>query len=183
MCYEELLNQPCNRTMGHYVLRGDLIHQYSHNFLVDTCTGSYKPVQALKVGSLQEKQAMSNFPQVWFHFMRQALMGSLHIICMIRSSFIYFLNMAQDHELAFVCCCCCHCHWQQQQHFCVYVVSSGLNKVLGWQFYLINTFNLFVSHAPSCGPYMASESWDLGKMAHLWACWRLGKPKKAESFL
>jgi hypothetical protein len=26
-------------------------------------------VQALKVESLQEKQAMSDFPQVWFHFM------------------------------------------------------------------------------------------------------------------
>ena len=48
-------------------------HQYSHNFLVGTCTGLYKPVQALKVESLQEKQAMSDFPQVWFHFARQAM--------------------------------------------------------------------------------------------------------------
>jgi hypothetical protein len=39
-------------------------HQYSYNFLVGTCTGLYKPVQALKVESLQEKQAMSDFPQV-----------------------------------------------------------------------------------------------------------------------
>jgi hypothetical protein len=43
-------------------------HQYSHNFLVGTCTGLYKPVQALKVESLQEKQAMSDFPQVLFSF-------------------------------------------------------------------------------------------------------------------
>jgi len=40
------------------------LHQYSYNFLVGTCTGLYKPVQALKVESLQEKQAMSDFPQV-----------------------------------------------------------------------------------------------------------------------
>jgi len=70
------------------------LHQYSHYFLV----GLYRFVQALKVEILQEKQAMSDFPQVWFHFMQQALIGSLRIICMIRSSFIYFLNMAQDHE-------------------------------------------------------------------------------------
>ena len=43
-------------------------HQYSHNFLVGACTGLYKPVQGLKVERLQEKQAMSDFPQVWFHF-------------------------------------------------------------------------------------------------------------------
>jgi hypothetical protein len=46
-------------------------HQYSHNFLVGTCTGLYKPVQALKAESLQEKQAMSDFAQVWFHFIQQ----------------------------------------------------------------------------------------------------------------
>src|SRR5712664_907630 len=85
-----------------------VIHQYSHNFLVGACTGLYKPVQALKVESLQEKQAMSDFPQVWFHFAQQALIGSLCIICVIRSSFIYFSNMAQDRERAFVCCCCRH---------------------------------------------------------------------------
>jgi len=45
-------------------------HQYSYNFLVGTL---YKPVQALKVESLQAKQAMSDFPQVWFHFARQAM--------------------------------------------------------------------------------------------------------------
>ena len=45
-----------------------LLHQYSHNFLVGTCTGLYKPVQALKVESLQEKKAMSDFPQVLFSF-------------------------------------------------------------------------------------------------------------------
>src|ERR1700729_2147208 len=70
-------------------------------------------VQALKVESLQEKQAMSDFPQVWFHFARQALIGSLRIICMIRSSFIYFPNMAQDRERAFVCCCSRHRHRQR----------------------------------------------------------------------
>ena len=32
----------------------------------------YRLVQALKVESLQEKQAMSNFPQVWFHSVQQA---------------------------------------------------------------------------------------------------------------
>ena len=47
---------------------GECVHQYSHNFLVGACTGLYKPVQALKVESLQEKQAMSDFPQVWSHF-------------------------------------------------------------------------------------------------------------------
>ena len=67
-------------------------------------------VQALKVESPQEKQAMSDFPQGWFNFARQALIGSLRIIYMIRSSFIYFPNMAQDRERAFVCCCCCHRH-------------------------------------------------------------------------
>src|SRR5712672_2673840 len=82
------------------------LHQYSHNFLVGACTGLYKPVQALKVESPSEKQAMSDFPQVWFHFARQALIGSLRIICMIKSSFIYFPSMAQDRERAFVCCCC-----------------------------------------------------------------------------
>ena len=91
--------------------------------------------------------------------------------------------MAQDHEWAVVCCCCCHHHWQQQQHFHVYVVSSSLNNVLSWQFYLISALNLFVSHASSCGPHMASESWHLGKTAHLWACRQAEKPKKAESFL
>jgi len=60
---------------GDYILAIYDIHQYSHNFLVGTCTGLYKPVQALKVESLQEKQAMSNFAQVWFHFMRQAMTG------------------------------------------------------------------------------------------------------------
>jgi hypothetical protein len=40
---------------------------------VGACTGLYKPVQALKVESLQEKQAMSDFPQVWFHFAQQAM--------------------------------------------------------------------------------------------------------------
>ena len=91
--------------------------------------------------------------------------------------------MAQDHEWAFVCCCCCHHHWQQQQHIHVYIVSISLNNVLSWQFYLISALNLFVSHASSCGPHMASESWHLGKMAQLWACWQLEKPKKAASFL
>ena len=67
-------------------------------------------VQALKVESPPEQQAMSDFPQVWFHFARQALIGSLRIIRMIKSSFIYFPNMAQDRERAFVCCCCCHRH-------------------------------------------------------------------------
>ena len=86
----------------------DSIPILSHNFLVGACTGLYKLVEALKVESLQEKQAMSDFPQVWFNFARQALIGSLRIICMIRSSFIYFPNMAQDRERAFVCCCCCH---------------------------------------------------------------------------
>jgi hypothetical protein len=65
---------------------------------VGACTGLYKPVQALNVESLQEKQAMSDFPQVWFHFVQEALIGSLRIICVIRSSFIYFSNMAQDRE-------------------------------------------------------------------------------------
>ena len=166
-----------------YWLRSKFSHQYSHNFLVGACTGLYKPVQALKVESLQEKQAMSDCPQVWFHFARQALIGLLHIIYMIRSSFIYFSNMAQDRERAFVCCYCCHHHWQRQWHFHVYVMSSSLNNVLSWQFYLISALNLFVSHASSCGPHMASESWHLGKMAHLWACQQSEKPKKAASFL
>src|SRR5882762_8360032 len=91
-------------------IEAERVHQYSHNFLVGACTGLYKPVQALKVESLQEKQAMSDFPQVWFHFAQQALIGSLRIICVIRSSFIYFSNMAQDRERAFVCCCCPHRH-------------------------------------------------------------------------
>jgi hypothetical protein len=37
-------------------------------------------------------------------------------------------------------------------------VSSGLNKILGWQFYLMSASNLFVSHAPSCSTHIASES-------------------------
>jgi hypothetical protein len=41
-----------------------MVHQYSHSFLVGACTGLYKPVQALKVESPPEKQAMSDFPQV-----------------------------------------------------------------------------------------------------------------------
>jgi hypothetical protein len=40
---------------------GGMGHQYSYNFLVGTYTGLYKPVQALKVKSLQEKHAMSDF--------------------------------------------------------------------------------------------------------------------------
>jgi hypothetical protein len=86
--------------------------------------------------------------------------------------------MARDREQVSVCCCC-----QQQQHFCIYVVSSGLNKILGWQFYLISALSLFVSHALNYGSHMPSESWDLGKMAHLWTCQQLEKPKKAERFL
>jgi hypothetical protein len=39
-------------------------------FFVGTCTGLYKPVQALKVESLQ---TMSDFPQVCFHFAQQAM--------------------------------------------------------------------------------------------------------------
>jgi hypothetical protein len=40
------------------------------------------------------------------------------------------------------------------------VVSSGLNEILGWQFYLISALNLFVSHVLSCGSHwhVASES-------------------------
>ena len=37
------------------------------------CIGLYKPVQALEVESQQEKQAMSDFPQVWFYFAQQAM--------------------------------------------------------------------------------------------------------------
>src|SRR6266436_3810341 len=98
-----LVAQLCTTCGGHC----HWMHQYSHNFLVGACTGLYKPVQALKVESLPEKQAMSDFPQVWFHFAQQALIGSLRIIHMIESSFIYFLSMAQDRERAFICCCCC----------------------------------------------------------------------------
>jgi hypothetical protein len=50
-----------------------LQHQYSHKFPVGACTGLYKPVRALKVERLQEKQAMSDFPQVQFLFVRQVM--------------------------------------------------------------------------------------------------------------
>jgi hypothetical protein len=64
-----MLHYICSQK-GKYVIN---IHQYSHNFFVGTCAGLYKPVQALKVESLQAKQAMSNFSQVWFYFAQQAM--------------------------------------------------------------------------------------------------------------
>ena len=109
------------------------------------------------------------------------LIGSLHIICVIRSSFIYFPNMAQDGEQASVCCCYFH---HDNDIFCINVVCSSINKILDWQFYLISALSLSSeSHALSCGSRMASESWDLGKMAHLWDCQQPETPKKAERFL
>jgi len=90
--------------------------------------------------------------------------------------------MAQDRERAFVCCCCCHRHWQRQRHFRVYVVSSGLNKILSWQFYLISAFNLFCK---SCSKLRSSYGFIIlrfGKNGTLVSLSASGKAQKGNKF-
>jgi hypothetical protein len=81
------------------------IHQHLYESLFGTCTMLCNVVQPLKGKKLQTQPAMSKFWQAGTSSSCQGRPGSLHVIGIIQSTFLYFPNMAREPEQSFICWC------------------------------------------------------------------------------
>jgi hypothetical protein len=154
------------------------LHQYSYKNLFGTCARLCKIVQPSQDQKLQVSQAMSKFWQVVASKSFQSLPSLLHTICIIQTSFIYFLNMPWEPEQLSVCWCCRHRHQQCSRLFFISITLGSIKICVGLWFYSICALDWLESHKSNMGGCRSSQSQDLWWGELVETCRQPEKPLK-----